>query len=63
MKAFMSAYTTIHTHISLLFTHPADIRVCWMIISGSKTFLRIVILVAVCCVYVLGGVLEKLNQR
>jgi hypothetical protein len=25
MKVFISAYTTTHTHISLLFTHPADI--------------------------------------
>jgi len=28
MKVFISAYTTTHTHISLLFTHPADIYSC-----------------------------------
>ena len=28
MKVFISAHTTIHTHISPLFTHPADVYSC-----------------------------------
>jgi hypothetical protein len=28
MKVFISAYTTTHSHISLLFIHPADIYSC-----------------------------------
>lgn len=64
MKAFISAYTTIHTHISLLFTHPAGIYSCLL---DDNPWLKNIPYnfypdSSLLC-YVLRGVLEELNKR